>query len=113
MKVPRDLLWKGILEDFFPEFLQYFFSNADEIFDFTKGVQFLDKELEQLFPEAKNKNRRADKLAKVFLRDGTETWILAHVEVQGYVDKDFSLRMFQYYYRIKDKHKKPITAFAF
>jgi predicted transposase YdaD len=112
IKVPRDILWKGILEDFFPDFLQYFFSNANEIFDFEKGVQFLDKELEQLFPESKNKNRRADKLAKVFLKDGTETWILAHVEVQGYVDKEFSLRMFQYYYRIKDKHKKPVIAFA-
>ena len=112
MKVPRDLLWKGVLEDFFPEFLRYFISNADEIFDFNKGVQFLDKELEQLFPEARNKNRRADKLAKIFLKDGTETWILAHVEVQGYVDKEFPLRMFQYYYRIKDRHKKPVTAFA-
>lgn len=112
MQVPRDLLWKGILEDFFPEFLRYFVPNANETFDFTKDIQFLDKELAQLFPEAKNKNRRADKLAKVFLKDGTETWILAHVEIQGYVDDDFALRMFQYYYRIRDKHKKPVIAFA-
>lgn len=38
MQVPRDLLWKGILEDFFPEFLQYFIPNADDTFDFTKEI---------------------------------------------------------------------------
>jgi hypothetical protein len=37
---------EGMLEDFFPEFLRYFIANADEVFDFNKGVQFLDKELE-------------------------------------------------------------------
>ena len=45
-----DSLWKAILEDLFEEFLRFFFPNADEIFDMEKGFQFLDKELEQLFP---------------------------------------------------------------
>jgi hypothetical protein len=112
MQVPRDLLWKGILEDCFPDFLRFFISNADEIFDFTKEIQFLDKELAKLFPEAKNKNRRADKLAKVFMKDGTEKWILAHVEIQGYVDDEFGFRMFQYYYRIREKYNQPVMAFA-
>jgi hypothetical protein len=112
MQVPRDLLWKGILEDCFPDFLRFFIPNADEIFDFTKEIQFLDKELAKLFPEAKNKNRRADKLAKVFMKDGTEKWILAHVEIQGYVDDEFGFRMFQYYYRIREKYNQPVMAFA-
>jgi predicted transposase YdaD len=112
MQVPRDLLWKGVLEDFFPDFLRYFIKNADESFDFDRGVQFLDKELSRLFPEGKHKNRRADKLAKIFLKDGTEAWVLAHVEIQGYVDEEFSFRMFQYYYRIKEKYKMPVIGFA-
>ena len=107
-----DALWKGLIEDLAVDFLKFFFPNVEEILDLNRKITFLDKELEQLFPEAKNKNRRADKLAKVYLKVGTETWILAHVEVQGYVDKEFPLRMFQYYYRIKDRHKKPVTAFA-
>ena len=53
MQVPRDLLWKGILEDCFPDFLRFFISNADELFDFTKEIQFLDKELAKLFPKTK------------------------------------------------------------
>jgi predicted transposase YdaD len=112
MQVPRDLLWKAMLEGCFPDFLRFFISNADEIFDFTKEIQFLDKELAKLFPESKNKNRRADKLAKVFMKDGTEKWILAHVEIQGYVDDEFGFRMFQYYYRIREKYGQPVMAFA-
>jgi hypothetical protein len=112
MQVPRDLLWKGILEGCFPDFLRFFIPNADELFDFTKDIEFLDKELAKLFPEGKNKNRRADKLAKVFMKDGTEKWILAHVEIQGYADDEFSFRMFQYYYRIRDKYNQPVMAFA-
>jgi hypothetical protein len=30
---PDDSLWKGILEDLFADFLRFYFSNADEIFD--------------------------------------------------------------------------------
>ena len=112
MQVPRDLLWKSLLEGYLPDFLRFFIPNADEIFDFTKGIQFLDKELAKLFPESKIKNRRADKLAKVFMKDGTEKWILAHVEIQGYVDDEFGFRMFQYYYRIREKYNKPVMAFA-
>jgi predicted transposase YdaD len=105
--------WKDVCETSHrPDFLRFFIPNADEIFDFTKDVEFLDKELAKLFPEAKNKNRRADKLAKVFMKDGTEKWILAHVEIQGYVDDEFGFRMFQYYYRIRDKYNQPVMAFA-
>ncbi len=57
IQVPRDLLWKGLLEDFFPDFLRYFIKNADETFDLTKDIQFLDKELARLFPDTKGKNR--------------------------------------------------------
>lgn len=48
----------------------------------------------------------------MFTKKGDEQWILVHIEVQGSTDREFSLRMFQYYYRIFDKYQKPITAFA-
>ena len=62
IEIPKDILWKSLLEDIFPEFLKYFISQADDIFDFSLGVSFLDKELEQLFPEGNTSNHRADKL---------------------------------------------------
>ena len=110
----NDILWKAALEDLFDDFLRFFYPDADELFDLEKGFEYLDKELDQLFPP-ENDNyapRYVDKLVKVFALTGSEEWILVHVEVQGYTDHDFAKRMFQYYYRILDKYDKPITAFA-
>lgn len=109
-----DSLWKAVLEDVFDDFLRFFILDADEIFDFSRPFEFLDKELEQLFPSNPNdfSPKYVDKLVKVFTKEGAERWILVHVEVQGSRDADFGLRMFQYYYRIYDKFKRPITAFA-
>ena len=45
-----------------------------------------------------------DKLVKIFLRDGSERWMLLHVEVQGNKEKDFARRMFEYFIRIFSKH---------
>jgi predicted transposase/invertase (TIGR01784 family) len=110
----NDLLWKGVLEDLFDDFLRFFYPDAEDIFDFNRVFEYLDKELDQLFPpEAVGPSARyVDKLVKVFTRDGNEEWILVHVEVQGYTDRDFAKRMFQYYSRIFDQYDRPITAFA-
>ena len=102
------------MEDLFDDFLRFFYPDADELFDMEKGFEYLDKELEQLFPPDGDiyEPRYVDKLVKVFARDGTEEWVLVHIEVQGYADKGFASRMFQYYIRVLDKYNKPITAFA-
>jgi len=110
----NDLLWKSILEDTFDDFLRFFFPDADELFDFDLGFEYLDKELEQLFPPEKDRYapKYVDKLVKVFTKEGCEEWILVHIEVQGYADRLFADRMFTYYYRIWDKYRKSTTAFA-
>lgn len=109
-----DTLWKSILEDIFEDFLLFFYPDAGSFFDFSRGFEYLDKELEQLFPPEDNsyQTRFVDKLVKVHCRNGDNEWILVHVEVQGYHDPDFGRRMFTYYSRILDKYDKPITAFA-
>lgn len=108
--VGKDTLWKGIIEDLVEDFLHFFFLNHVHLIDFERGFSFLDKELEQLFPESEARNRHADKLIKAYLKDGTESWFLVHVEIQGYSDPGFAKRMFQYFYRIYDRHDRPITA---
>jgi predicted transposase YdaD len=110
----NDNLWKGILEDILDDFLRFMHPNADEIFDFGQGVTFLDKELEQLFPPEKDKfsTKIVDKLAKLYTRSGKEKWVLIHCEVQGKYNVDFPLRMFTYYYRIFDKYRRRISAYA-
>lgn len=99
-----DTLWKGILENVFDDFLRFFFADADALFD-MREFQYLDKELEQLFPvQDEEATRFVDKLVKVFTKGGGEEWILVHVEVQGYDDRHFGRRMFTYFYRILDRY---------
>ncbi len=104
MKQINDYLWKGIIEDLVEDFLLFFFPAFFGDFDLSKGVEFLDKELDQLFIESNDIQRRIDKLIKVYMKDGQERWFLIHVEVQGYHDLEFPLRMYIYEYRIYDKY---------
>jgi hypothetical protein len=107
-----DKLWKGAIEDLITDFLRFFYEDADETFDFSKKPEFLDKELEELFPDQKNTTRHVDKLVKVWLKNGSIKWILIHCEVQGYNDREFALRMFIYFYRIFDKYNVDISSIA-
>lgn len=108
----QDKLWKAILEDFFPEAIAFFFPVFHPQIDWARGYELLDKELQQIFPESEETHRRADLLAKVWLLDGTEQWLLIHIEVQGYKDPDFPRRMFVYFYRLTDRFGVPVSALA-
>lgn len=111
--IKQDSLWKGIIEDLFEDFLLYFYPQwARTEVDFTRKFEFLDKELDEIFPTEKSKKRYSDKLVKVFLKSGTEKWILVHIEVQGYKDQGFPERMFTYFYRIRDRWQKDVLAMA-
>jgi hypothetical protein len=112
----KDALWKGLLEEIFDDLLRFLFVDAEQVFDFGRGFEFLDKELLELYPESgePTDTRFVDKLVKVYQRNGSERWILCHVEVQGYTNDraKFTERMFRYYYRIFDRCNVPITAVA-
>ncbi len=113
MPIPRDTLWKAIIEDLFEDFCRYFFPEWSEgVADFSRSPEFLDKELDEIYPEREPGKRYADKLVKVFTKGGGEQWILIHVEVQGYQDPGFPERMFTYFHRIRDRHRAKIMAIA-
>lgn len=46
------------------------------------------------------------------MKNGTEQWILIHVEIQSGQETDFPERMFRYFYRIYDRHQEKIVAIA-
>src|SRR5690606_22282012 len=106
----KDKLWKGIIEDLAEDLLRFFFPEYEHLIDWDKAIEFLDKELSQLFPESESSLRHADKLFKVWLKGGEEHWFMVHVEVQGYPDPNFSRRMYQSFYRIDDRYGRPVTA---
>lgn len=112
MKVSKDTLWKSIIESLIDDFLWYFFPNYADQIDFERGFEFLDTELQKLIPDNPGKKRHADKLIKVWFKNGEEAWFLIHVEIQGYQDSWMGLRLFECIYRIRDKFQRPVTGLA-
>jgi len=111
----NDELLKGVFEDNFADFLRFLYPEAEGIFDFSRGIAFMNTELRAIVPnrERKGGHRMADLLAKVFMRDGAEKWILVHTEIEGGHAGDFAFRMFQYYYRLLDEHGVPVETVVF
>ena len=111
-----DILWKAIIEEVFDDLLRFIMPDADDEYNMERGFEFLEKELAEMYPEPEKESdtRFADKLIKVFGRKGEEDWILVHIEIQGDTSKrvQFTERMFRYFYRILDKHRKPVSAIA-
>jgi len=112
-----DRLWKAVLEHVFSDFLKFFYPNDADLFDFSREFEYWDKELDELFPEHRRGRNRSmryvDKLVKVFLKDGSERFILCHIEVQSHKGRgDLARRMADYYIRLREKYKVPITAIA-
>ena len=107
-----DSPWKEALEQYFPDFLAFFFPLVHAEVVWEQGYAFLDTELERVVRDATIGRRYADKLVKVFVREGQETWLLIHVEIQGYPDPDFAQRMFVYYYRIFDRYAVEVVSLA-
>jgi len=56
--------------------------------------------------------RVADKLVRVWRRDGGEAWVLVHAEVQNQEEADFARRMFIYNYRLYDRHERQVVSLA-
>ena len=56
----KDALWKAIIEEFFDDFLQFFFAQFYDKIDTTIPFEVLDKELSKLYPETQSINRKGD-----------------------------------------------------
>ena len=107
-----DSPWKDILQTYFSEFMQFFFPDAYNQIDWIQPPEFLDKELQEVVADAEIGRRFADKLVKVYLKNGQEQWVLIHVEVQSQEEADFAARMYTYNYRIYDRYKKSVASLA-
>ncbi|MBI4854474.1 MAG: hypothetical protein HY819_21965 [Acidobacteria bacterium] len=108
----NDSVWKELLEKYLKEFMEYFFPYAHSQIDWEKGYTFLDKELQKVVRTAVGKRRYVDKLVKIWLKSGEETWVLLHIEIQNQWEEDFSERIYIYQYRIFDRYKKKVATFV-
>jgi len=59
-----------MLELYFQDFISFFFVDLYDTIDWTKPIEFLDKELREVTKDAKIGRRLADALVKVYRTDG-------------------------------------------
>jgi hypothetical protein len=107
-----DSPWREALDLYFERFLAFFFPQVHADIDWARGYETLETELQQVAREAALGPHRADKLVKVWLRDGQEEWILIHVEVQSQEEAEFPRRMFTYNTRIFDLYNRMVVSLA-
>ena len=107
-----DSPWKEAIEMFLPDCLAFFFPRAYDAIDWSRGHKFLDQELHQVQREAERGRQIVDKLVQVFRTDGTDSWVLVHIEIQSQPDVDFAKRVFTYYYRLLDRFDHPVVSLA-
>lgn len=89
-----DSPWKDLLDRWHQRFLEFFFPVAAADIDWSRGYEFLDKELQKVTRRAMVGRRHVDKLIKVWRRSGQETWVLIHTEVQGNRETGFARRLY-------------------
>lgn len=111
-KADTDSPWKEAIEKFFDEFMLFFFPHAHAAINWKRRFEFLDKELQKVVRDAAIGRSYADKLVKVYLKDGGELWILIHIEIQSQKDRRFELRMYVYNYRLFDRYRRSVVSLA-
>ena len=98
-----DGAWKNMLtEKRFSDFVEYFLPDLHRDIDWTLGATFLEQELRAITRKTRKGLRVVDRLAKVTLNDGSESWILVLVEIQSQRQEEFAFGMFQRRYRSMD-----------
>ncbi|GGC38571.1 hypothetical protein GCM10011386_33370 [Parapedobacter defluvii] len=115
--IPRkknDIVTKAAFMEWFIDLLRFLYPNADEIFDLGRGATAMEKELLEIMPDRERIGGTllADMLMKVYLQDGTEQWLLIHVELEGQSKDNFAKRLWRYYVRLTDRYPVPIIPVA-
>ncbi|WP_270619902.1 Rpn family recombination-promoting nuclease/putative transposase [Paenibacillus macerans] len=111
---PHDEAFKKLLQTFFAEFIELFFPELDKLLD-HRHTRFLMQEL--LVDIVGEEKRTLDLLLETRYLE-LDAYILIHIEPQSYQENDFHERMFIYFSRLFERHRKeyklviPIAVFT-
>jgi hypothetical protein len=67
--------------------------------------------LQKVARDAEFGRRRVDKLVTVWRNNGSEAWVLIHVEVQSQREGKFAERMYVYNYRLFDRYRRKVARY--
>ncbi len=107
-----DSPWKDVLDRYLQDFFALLFPKIQAGIDWTRPPVSLEQELRKIVRDAEVGKRLADKLFKVWRKDGTEVEVLINIEVQGQGDPDFAKRMYVYNYRAFDRFDRQVVSVA-
>lgn len=102
--------WKEVLDNNLRDFLELCFPEVATGIDWAKPVEFLEQELQQLTARGLKGRQQVDKLVRVALQDGSQTYLLIHIEIQSQYDAHFALRILRYYARIFDRYQEELIS---
>jgi len=91
-----DEAWKELLDEHLDQILGCFFPVVHAAVDWGRGIEWLDQELREMFPDSDVRTFRVDRLVKVRRTDGGEQWLLIHLEVQSFRESGFAERIYHY-----------------
>ena len=107
-----DSPWKEALDQYFERFIALFFTEMHLDIDWARGYRTLDKELQQVTPDAEQGRQIVDKLVQVWRVTGEEEWVLIHVEVQGQEESRFAERMLAYNCALVARYNMSVASVA-
>jgi len=110
--IEYDSPWKEAIRLFLHSFMRLCFPDVERVIDWRRKPEFLDKEIQQIVRDAGSGKQYVDMLVKVWLVDGSEEWILLHLEVQHRPDTDFPARLYRYNYRMFDVYGRNVATLA-
>lgn len=99
---PHDEAFKKLLQTFFKEFIELFFPDLDQLLDHSQ-TRFLMQEL--LVDIVGEESRNLDLLLETRYK-ALDAYVLVHFEPQSYKETDFHERMFVYFGRLFERHRK-------
>jgi len=102
--IDHDRLFKELLSNFFPEFIELFFPDVSAYWE-RDSIEFLPQEV---FTDVTEGERKIlDIVTKVSFRNQNTLFII-HTEHQSYSQTKFNQRMFTYFARLHEKYALPI-----
>ncbi len=102
--IDHDRLFKELLSNFFPEFIELFFPDISAEWE-RDSVQFLP--LEVITDVTEGEKKILDIVVQASLRN-QDTLFIIHTEHQSYSQTGFNRRMFIYFARLHEKYALPI-----
>jgi hypothetical protein len=102
--------WKEAIQLYFEPFIEFYFPKIYPLIDWSKPPEFLDKELPKIVRDSQTGKQYVDELVKVWQKNGLETYVLIHIEVQSQKDQELPKRIYFYNTRISDHYGKPVVS---